>query len=361
MSPNPAAAPRLGALLLGAAAAVLLAGLAEGAWAARHCSILQYHHVSAATPRATSVTPAQLEAHLGHLEDEGFQVLDLEAVASAVVAGEPLPERCVALTFDDAYRSVYEEAFPRIRRRGWPMTVFVSTGVIDAGGDTYLSWEQMREMAGAGVRFANHSHGHGHLVRQRPGESAAAWIGRVREDLLTALARLRAELGSAPALFAWPYGEYVPALGDLVRELGLIGFGQQSGPASPHARPYALPRFAMAAPYAGLEGFALKLRTLPLPVVAADPESPVVAPGVRRPTLRVRLDAPPADPEALRCWVNGTPDTTVAWPRPDTFTVTATRDLPVGRSRYNCTMPARESGRWHWHSQPWLRRHDDGL
>lgn len=339
--------------------ALLLALAAAGARGAGHCIILQYHHVGTDTPAATSVTPAQLDAHLRLLEEGDYQVTDLARVARALERGEPLPARCVALTVDDAYRSVYTELHPRLRARGWPLTVFVATEPVDRGLAPYLDWDEIRELATAGVRFESHGHSHGHLVRRRPGEREADWLARVREDLRMAARRIEAELGHRPTLFAYPYGEYVPALERLVREAGLVGFGQQSGPASRHARLSALPRFAMAVAYADPEDVALKLRTLPLPVASEDPRSPLLPVGERRPSLHLALEAPIARPEALRCWLAGSPDTRVRWTGATELTVEATADVPVGRSRYNCTAPAGE-GRWHWYSHLWLRRHDDG-
>jgi hypothetical protein len=115
----------------------------------------------------------------------------------------------------------------------------------------------------------------------------------------------------------------------------------------------------MAVAYADPEDVALKLRTLPLPVASEDPRSPLLPVGERRPILRLALEAPIARPEALRCWLAGSPDTRVRWTGATELTVEATADVPVGRSRYNCTAPAGE-GRWHWYSHLWLRRHDDG-
>jgi len=346
------------------------AGIALAAWllmpaaaATPHCVVLQYHHFSDSTPAVTSVTPAQFDAHLDYLATHNFQVLPLQQVVDALHSGTPLPDRCAAISVDDAYISVYQNAFPRLRARGWPFTVFVSTQGVDEEIAAYMSWQQMREMAGAGVTFENHGHSHDHLVRRRAGESEADWRQRVRADIETAQQRIGSELGRQPALFAYPYGEYDLDLAGIVGETGLVGFGQQSGPIGALDPRTALPRFPMAARYAELPGFIDKINSLPMPLRTIDPVDPLLPLDQWRPLLRLRFAPGSYRPEAVRCWVNGSDQVDLRWPaeQPDTLEVQSRQNLPVGRSRYNCTMPASgQAGRFHWISQPWIRRQADG-
>jgi peptidoglycan/xylan/chitin deacetylase (PgdA/CDA1 family) len=50
-----------------------------------------------------------------------------------------LPERAIALTFDDGYASVLERAWPKLRERGWPATLFVVSGYLS--GDRRFPWD----------------------------------------------------------------------------------------------------------------------------------------------------------------------------------------------------------------------------
>jgi peptidoglycan/xylan/chitin deacetylase (PgdA/CDA1 family) len=289
-------------------------------------------------------------------------VLPLARVAAALAADEPLPERCVAITVDDAYRTVYSEAYPRLAARRWPFTVFVNTDAVDAGRAPYLDWERLREMARGGAAIESHGASHAHLIRRAPGEDAAAWLERVRDDIVAAGRRIADEIGTPPRLFAYPYGEFNPALKDLVRELGLVGFGQHSGPAWAGGDLGALPRFPMSGPYGGMAGFETKVRTLPLPLRRAEPADPVVPLEEWRPVLTLVMAPGSYRRQDLRCFVNGSPDVTVRWrdEDPPVAEVTPGLDLAVGRNRYNCTMPAGEPGVYHWYSHNWFRRHPDG-
>ncbi len=343
-----------------ATALLLFAGTAVHA--AEHCVVLQYHHFSDDTPPVTSVSLEQFDAHIDYLKNNDFTVLPLREVVDALKHRRELPDRCVSLSVDDAYSSVYTNAFPRLRKLGWPMTVFVNTEAVDKGIAAYMSWEQMRELSSQGVDFENHGHGHIHMIRRQTGESDHGWKQRIKNDISTAQQRITAELGIAPVLFAHPYGEYNPEVIAIVNELGLTGFGQQSGPAWPGADFGALPRFPMAARYAGMQSFVTKVNTLPMPVAAAAPVNPLVPLGQRRPALRLELEPGRYRPADIRCYVGGSDAVEIAWPKPGkgTLVVTPAFDLSAGRHRTNCTMPSAQKGRYHWYSHNWFVRRDDG-
>jgi peptidoglycan/xylan/chitin deacetylase (PgdA/CDA1 family) len=340
-------------VLLGALAAL---APAPAVAADPHAVVFMYHRFGEDRYPSTNVRLEQFEAHLQHLADEGYRVWPVERVVRHLAGGEEIPERTVAITVDDAYLSAYTEAFPRLRARGWPFTVFVATGPVDQGLQGFMSWDQMREMQGAGVTFANHGVSHGYLVRRRAGEPETRWRGRMRGEIESAQRRLVAELGTAPLLFAYPYGEYDEALAGIVRELGYTGFGQHSGAVGVHSDARSLPRFPMAEAYAALPEFTAKARMRALPVAAYAPWNPVLGEDDRRPELVVTLGKGELLKGELTCFVSGQGRTPVRWLDPDRtrFAVRSRDDLPPGRSRYNCTAPDRQRN-YYWFSQPWLR------
>ena len=328
--------------------------------AASHCVVLQYHHFSDNTPAITSVTPGQFDAQLDYLQQNNFNVIPLRDVVTLLNNQLELPDKCVSLSVDDAYRSVYTTAYPKLKAFGWTLTVFVNARAIDEGNNAYMNWEQVREMSSQGFDFENHAYNHGHLIRQNNDESQADWEQRVTAEILTAQNRIATETGIVPVLFAHPYGEYTPAVNNIIRQVGLTGFGQQSGPVWPDADFAALPRFPMAAQYANLPGFITKVNTLPMPVVSASPLNPLLDQHESQPELTLTLVENTYTKENIQCFVNGSSDVSLLWPEKDTLVIKPNFKLPAGRSRTNCTMPSSKKGRFHWYSHNWIRRNDNG-
>lgn len=159
--------------------------------AADSAVFLQYHHVSDKTPAITSITPEMFKQHLDYLDENGFNVAPIEATAKAIQNGEPVPDKTVVITFDDAYKNIYENAFPVLKEKGWPFTIFVSTQPVDRGFNNFLTWEQLREMARSGATIANHTTNHPHMPEKQPGESDLAWLERSRKEITGTEQRIR--------------------------------------------------------------------------------------------------------------------------------------------------------------------------
>ena len=330
--------------------------------AAQHAVILQYHHVSNDTPESTSVTPEIFTQHLEYLERNNFNILPLTEVTHALQNSQPLPEKAIAITFDDAYRNIYENAFPLLKQKGWPFTIFVSTTPVDKGFGNFLTWSQLREMSQQGATIANHTLHHDHLVERKPGETKRQWLNRVKLDIITTESRIKDETGQNVKHFAWPFGEATPELRAMVKELGYVGLGQQSGAVGPLSDFTLLPRYPMAAGYAKMSSFKLKVNSLPLPVVSKTPDAMLINEQNLQPELTVSLQKGPYQKNQLRCYSGAQGELTVVWLDDNNtrFSTAANTPLAVGRSRYNCTAPSNSGQQYYWFSQPWLRLNAEG-
>ena len=326
-----------------------------------HAVVLVYHHVDSNTPKSTSVSPAVFEQHLDYLAEHDYQVSAIEQIVAALQAQTSMPERAVAISFDDAYKSIYTQAWPLLRARNMPFVIFVNSKYIDSGYGNYLTWQQLREMEQSGARIANHAAEHTHLLRRLPEEQQQQWRQRVRANIEQAQQRLRAELDAPLDYFAYPYGEFDSELENLLKDMGMVAFGQQSGPIGLYTGLQQLPRFPMAASYANMSSFAEKLRTRPLPVLQVlTPESRVLAAKAPAPTLQLLLKPSSYNREQLRCYVAGQQPAQLNWDG-DTLSIQAHQPLGSGRSKYNCTAPSTEqSGVYYWYSHLWIQPNSDG-
>lgn len=336
----------------------------------RAAVVLQYHHVSESTPASTSVTPGRFAEHLAYLQQQGLEVIPLEQLVETLRVGRPLPDRAVAITFDDGYSSVYDEAFPRLAERGWPFTVFINTEPHDHGRPGFMSWDQLREISRRGGTIANHTISHPYLLDHEPGENESAWRSRVAAEITGAQQRIEQEIGTAPRLLAYPYGEYDRAVLELAAGLGYTGFGQQSGPLATYSDLRALPRFPFGGNYGDAEDFATKVNSLALPLAGdgepvrwetadGQPLSDIVLSSSPAPPVLVLSFPASFDPHGLDCFATGQGRISVRVEGQRAF-VAADSPLSAGRSRYNCTARSPQPGRHYWFSQPWITRDSGG-
>lgn len=303
--------------------------------------ILLYHHIDEDTPRATSTSPQEFADHLAYLKKHSFNVMPLKQALDDLFAGHSLPEKSVAITFDDGYRSIYQTAWPLLKRYNYPFTVFVDTQSIDDGYSAMMSWKQIKEMHKAGVAMANHSVTHAHLLGLSF-EQALAEIDNAEK-------RLSEQLGSIEKLFAYPFGEHNLALADALKQKGYYGLAQYSGPASQYSNPQAIPRFSFSGSYAELKQFALKVNTRAMPLKSFSPQDPHLAKS--RTDFELTFHELPFSPQQMNCFFQGEHISDIRW-----ITNTAKINLKKlpgeGRSRINCTAPTLQTGVYYWQSIP---------
>ena len=328
-----------GRALCAAIAIALTIMLGGGAaLAADSAVIVMYHRFGEDKYPSTSVTLAQFEAHIEHLANGGYAVLPVPEIIDSIRAGRPLPERTIGITVDDATRSTFVEAWPRLEEAGFPFTVFVSTDPVDEGHAGIMSWDELQQLVAAGVTIGNHSAAHGHMWQSDDDAN--------RADLLRARERLKAELGVDATLFAYPYGEWNGALRELVAELGFTAaFGQHSGAIGAHSDGLGLPRFALNQRYGEIERFGFLVDTVPLGARAVTPLDQIMA--ENPPAVGFTIEPPLPRPGALACYASGGVEATLEHGSDGRVGVRFDRPFPPGRARLNCTAPAGD-GRWHW-------------
>jgi peptidoglycan/xylan/chitin deacetylase (PgdA/CDA1 family) len=98
--------------------------------------ILGYHRVvedfeSAAQTDIPSmlISRQMFERHIEWL-GKRFRFVSLDEIGAHIESGKPFSDPVVAITFDDGYSDVYENAFPLLSRKGIPAAVFVVTDLI---------------------------------------------------------------------------------------------------------------------------------------------------------------------------------------------------------------------------------------
>ena len=184
-----------------------------------------YHAVDRIPEGARSprnyVRPDDFGAQLELLARLGYQTISFSEWLGYRDHGQSIPARPIILTFDDGYRSVWERAWPLLKRFGFSATVFLissfigKTNVWDDPGtalEPLLGTREILEMRDAGIGFGSHTHTHPPLTTIPP--------ERVLDELRTSRATLERVLGAPVGVLCYPYGKQNATVRALAREAG---------------------------------------------------------------------------------------------------------------------------------------------
>lgn len=204
----------------------LIEVVTEGEIRKKLIPVLLYHSVANEVEpgfRRWSVHPDLFAAHLGYLRDRGYVPVTVTQLAAAIAdRGRGLPERPVAITFDDGLADFYTGAWPILRRYEFRSTLYVVTGYVGGasrwlaaegeGNRPMMTWAQVNEVCADGVDCGAHSHTHPQLDTLS--------LDSVRTEIVLSKEMLERNLGRPATSFAYPHGYYSANVRRLVQEAG---------------------------------------------------------------------------------------------------------------------------------------------
>ena len=215
-------------------------------------SVLMYHQVGRfAAPkkhRACYCDVGRFRAQMAFFKQAGYRVISLADACRALFSTQALAGHAVVLSFDDGYENFAAEALPMLQEFGYPSVLFAVSGMLgrraawlsDSGEKpVLLSGQQLCELREARVEIGSHSVSHPRLSRLDPQQ---AW-----HEIADSKAALEDVLGAAVDFFAYPYGDYSPAVRDAVARAGYQAAVTCSrGAANTAPNPFEIPRKAIS-------------------------------------------------------------------------------------------------------------------
>jgi peptidoglycan/xylan/chitin deacetylase (PgdA/CDA1 family) len=243
--------------------------------------VLCYHAVSECWPATLAIAPRDLERHVALLADHGYRgVTFREAVA------HPSNPRALAITFDDAYRSVIELALPILSTVGFVATVFAPTEFVGSdepmawpGIDHWLagehadelepmSWQELAQLARAGWEIGSHTCSHRRL--------STLDEQTLDEELQDSRRVIERELGTPCRSLAYPYGDYDRCVVEAAQRAGYEAAGTLPARFRRPSNPYEWPRMVVVRED-GPRRFRLKISPLMRGLRATPPWSALEA------------------------------------------------------------------------------------
>lgn len=208
-------------------------------------SILTYHSISN-EPGPTSIAPEIFAAQMQTVRHVGVDVAPLSHVEEWHAGKRDFKKRTIAITFDDAFRDFALNAFPILKKMGFPATVFVPTSVVGAKENwegansnprSLMNWDEIRRLAAEGVSFGSHTRTHCDLTTL----SSEA----LENELITSRRELEKSLGRPAPHFAPPYGRNNAAVREAIARHYSLSVGVSLNHATRVSPANDLPRIEM--------------------------------------------------------------------------------------------------------------------
>ena len=309
-------------------------------------SVFMYHRVGEDSYPSTNVTIEQFNQHINYISSHDFNIIPLSEVLDIILNNQEFARNTISFSVDDAYESFYLNAWPKLRENNIPVTLFISTMIIDNKTNGYMTWDQIRNFIDEGGKVGQHTSSHMHMPLN-PKET-------VQKDILNSHRSFMKELGFIPELFAYPYGETSKEVINILKEFNIShAFGQHSGVISIHSNEYYLPRFSLNEQFGDLDRFIFAAESLPLVIKDFIPSEMYLTENLK-PKIEFSIESN-VDINQLNCFAN----TGGSWSSQNITSITEKRvqiilndSFRSGRGRINCTV--QKDKNWHWFGYQFL-------
>ncbi|HSQ24702.1 MAG TPA: polysaccharide deacetylase family protein [Pyrinomonadaceae bacterium] len=206
-----------------------------------HSVIDSEHHINSDPHKQHIPLPLFLQ-HLDYLQ-KYHHVLTLNEFQRARRENRALPNHAVVLTFDDGFQDFATVVAPHLMRRNLPATVFVITGraygSLPPNGESFLTWEEIRELAKSGLDIGSHTCAHPHL----PDLS----LPDVMRELSESQAAVRNHTQQAEVALSYPFGQTTEQISRIAGSAGYsCAIAADCGPNPQNVNLHALSRTIIA-------------------------------------------------------------------------------------------------------------------
>ena len=297
---------------------------------------LMYHRVGEGKYPSTNVSTEMFNEHLKLIEGFQLEFIQPNEFKKMILNGQPLNERKILLTVDDAFKSFYLNAWPILKEKKIPFILFVNTREVSQNHSNYMNWKQIRELRDSGlVTIGGHSWSHDYFVDMK--------IEDVKTDIEKSHKDYVKELGLVPDLYAHTFGETSEAIINILRSFDYkIIFGQHSGVISQNESINYFPRFSLNENYGKLERFKNILKSRAFNIKEYTPKTILLSKENNPTNLKITFEE---DVKQINCFDNSGgkwKNTKINYLNNQTIELVFDKPFQKRRGRLNCTMPTKE-------------------
>jgi len=167
--------------------------------------VLSYNQFSL-SPSSKYVVPKKaFESQMDYLKEHGYRVISINDLLDFLDFKAQIPEKSVVITIDEGWKSVYDVAYPVLKKYRYPATLFLRTDVI--GKKMGLSWNQVRELSENGMDIQCGTNSGQDLVSLAANQSLQAYIEALKGALSDPKETIIKGLGIECRYLAYPKGK----------------------------------------------------------------------------------------------------------------------------------------------------------
>ncbi len=194
--------------------------------------ILVYHTIASIParhdPGRLSVPPRRFAQQLVWLKRWGYTVVSIDEALDMVRGLRPIRAKLVVMTFDDGFRDLWTQVYPRLQQAGVPAALFVVPGHLDQECpfpwldlperfERPLSWAELRQLGqDPEIVVGSHTWSHRRL--------SSLSVSEQEHELVRSKQVLESVLGRPVTWFAYPYGNQGSFSTDTVACVQRAGF-----------------------------------------------------------------------------------------------------------------------------------------
>ena len=185
-------------------------------------AVLGYHEFAEAQPEtAMRIHTSKFRKQMESIRQLGLKVITMDKFTAWKDQGKEIPKKCVLLTFDDGWKSVYTDAYPVLKEFGYPFTLYLYKNYIDGGGKALTS-EMIQEMLANGASLGSHSVSHPYpiTVKSFRKKGPTAFDAYLRKEMGESLRFIESKFPAKVTSYAYPGGFYTEEMTKLGNEFG---------------------------------------------------------------------------------------------------------------------------------------------
>ncbi len=165
-----------------------------------------------------SIKPENFEKQMKYLKDNGYNLIGMKEFIDYMYGKGEIPEKPILITIDDGYKSIYEYAYPVLKKYKIPATIYIYQVFVNAGKNT-LSFDEIKELSENGFEFGCHSNTHPVLTNKK-NLTDEEYIKFLEKEIIEPKKYLEKKIGVPIETMAYPYGSYSKEVHKIVEKAG---------------------------------------------------------------------------------------------------------------------------------------------